>query len=195
MAMSLAGLSNAEESTRVFIELDLDEPPKSSGSLVVENEETLQFSVGYGRRGVLDEGARFKGGYSLLGRFRVNAIFAADQFEMTPKLVESSGKSREFLSKELFANMSSIDFDGDGKGGEYGAGFIGLQPLTETEQPFSFEPYQGVFRWYSYAIHGTQNEARIGKKITGGCINVGAADLQQLLAKVKLGDIVEIQIR
>ncbi|MGB0279088.1 MAG: L,D-transpeptidase family protein, partial [Prochlorococcaceae cyanobacterium] len=51
-----------------------------------------------------------------------------------------------------------------------------------------FGEYKGVFRWYSYAIHGTQDEERIGKRITGGCINVDDATMATLLKSVKLGD-------
>ena len=185
----LVATLNADEPARIQIELNLDDPAKS----VCVIDEKTRLSVGFGRHGVLEEGARFKGGYSLLGKFRVNAILAPERFEMKPELVESSGRTEAYLREHLFANMSSIDFDDDGKGGEYGAGFIGLEPLSETEQPFAFQPYKGVFRWYSYAIHGTQDEARIGKKITGGCLNVGATDLQLLLARVKLGDVVEIR--
>ena len=185
----------ADEPVKIRIDLDEVNPADSSGFIIVENEAPARFSVGYGRDGVLPEGASFKGGYSLLGKFRVNAILTKHGFEMAPELVASSGKDEAYLRKHLFANMSSIDFDGDGKGGEYGAAFIGLEPLSDAKQPFAFAPYEGVFRWYSYAIHGTQDEARIGKRITGGCINIGSQDLQQLLARVKLGDVVEIRTK
>ena len=88
--------------------------------------------------------------------------------------------------------MSSIDFDGDGKGGEYGAAFVSLEDLSGRDQPFRFNVYKGTFRWYSYAIHGTQNQSRIGKAITGGCVNVGTENLDKVLSAVELGDIVEV---
>ena len=142
---------------------------------------------------MLAEGEVFKGGYSLLGKFRINAILSGDRFEMDAKLIETSGKSKEWLQKNLFKNMSSIDFDGDGKGGEYGSAFISLEPVDlKAAQPFRFNTYKGVFRWYSFAIHGTQDEKRIGKCITGGCINVKQESLVELLRKLKLGDHVEI---
>ena len=34
--------------------------------------------------------------------------------------------------------------------------------------------------------------ADIGQKITGGCVNVGAADLAKILDLVQLGDLVEV---
>lgn len=190
----LVGAVNAAEPAQLLIELDLENPAESRCKFLI-GEDAPSFAVGFGRNGVIEEGGRFQGGFSLLGTFRVNAILAPERFEMKPELVETSGKTEAYLREQLFSNMSSIDFDGDGKGGEYGAGFIGLEPLSETAQPFSFQAYKGVFRLYSYAIHGTQDEARIGKKITGGCINVGAADLQQLLARVKLGDLVVIRAK
>ena len=48
--------------------------------------------------------------------------------------------------------------------------------------------YDGKFRWYSFAIHGSNNEARIGEKVTGGCLNVKAPILKTLLNTVQLGD-------
>lgn len=168
--------------------LDRENPAQSEGRV-----GSHRFQVGYGRDGFSPEGSRFQGGVSLLGEFRVNAILAVDRFEMTQELVERSGKSKDWLRKNLFKNMSAIDFDGDGAAGEYGAGFISLEPIDGSEQPFRFSKYNGVFRWYSYALHGTQNESRIGKKITGGCINVGTDDLARLLETVKLGDVIHVR--
>lgn len=183
----------ADEVAPVRVIIDSEAPAESRCFVAGQGGASLEFPVGYGRNGALQEGSEFKGGYSLLGKFRINAVLSTDRFEMTPELVASSGKTEAYLRENLFANMSSIDFDGDGEGGEYGAAFIGLEPLSDVVQPFVFESYEGVFRWYSYAIHGTQDESRVGKKITGGCINVGADDLQQLLKRVRVGDLVEIR--
>ncbi|MEM1441015.1 MAG: L,D-transpeptidase [Verrucomicrobiota bacterium] len=182
-------MAHSEETPVLTITLHRDDPSQSRG--VLNTGES--FPVGYGRDGYLPEGASFRGGSSLLGDFQVNAVLSGGRFEMTDALIEQSGKSREWLEENLFANMSSIDFDGDGSGGEYGEAFIGLEPLnSEAEQPFHFGEYKGVFRWYSYAIHGTQNEERIGKCITGGCINVGAEDLESLVSKIQVGDFVRV---
>ena len=192
-AALLVSLANANE-PQIRIELNLEHPAKSQGRLDLENGDAHSFPVGFGRDGILKEGSKFRGGRSLLGTFRINAILSAERFEMTPELIANSGKSADFLREKLFANMSSIDFDGDGAGGEYGAAFLSLEPVSETKQPFAFNVYKGKFRWYSYAIHGTQNPARIGKKITGGCINVGAEDLVKLVEAAKLGDLVEVRL-
>ena len=55
-----------------------------------------------------------------------------------------------------------------------------------------FNTYDGVFRWYSFAIHGTNDESRIGKAVTGGCINAGNLTMGVLLDTVELGDKVVI---
>jgi len=170
--------------------LNPGDPSKSYGEIA----EHPPFPVGLGRDGVSPPGSPFKPGRSLLGDFQVNAILAKDRFEMDSALIHQSGKTEPWLHENLFRNMSSIDFDADGQGHEYGAGFIGLQPINSTARhPFHFGEYKGVFRWYSYAIHGTQNDSRIGKRSTGGCINVGKDDLVRLLGMLKLGDKIRVQ--
>ncbi|MGA0969491.1 MAG: L,D-transpeptidase, partial [Vulcanococcus sp.] len=60
-------------------------------------------------------------------------------------------------------------------------------------QPFAFNTYDGKFRWYSFAIHGSNNEQRIGEQVTGGCLNVSEPTLKAMLASVQLGDQVEVK--
>lgn len=176
------------------IRLDKADPSRSSGTLQVPGHLAFPpIPVGYGKHGIKAAGQSFAGGWSLAGKFKINAILTRDSFAMTDELIAESGRSREWLAEHLFANMSSIDFDGDGKAGEYGAAFIGLAPKSTAPQPFHFGKYRGVFRWYSYAIHGTQDPARIGKKITGGCINVGEKDLDLLAEHLSLGDRVTVE--
>lgn len=178
-------------SAEIVVELDAETPGASRGRIVRTGST---FPVGLGKHGFLPAGRSFRGGYSLLGLFSVSAILSGDRFQMTEKLISESGKSRDWLAENLFRNMSSIDFDGDGVGGEYGGAFIGLEPLDSTaKQPFHFGEYKGVFRWYSYAIHGTQDESRVGKCVTGGCINVRKTDLVAILDSIGLGDRVAIR--
>ncbi|MEM9016649.1 MAG: L,D-transpeptidase [Verrucomicrobiota bacterium] len=185
--------AKGKDSPALRILLDESSPGKSVAILTADPAKSI--SVGFGKKGVLDEGQSFRGNYSLLGTFRINAILSPTRFEMTEELVADSGRSRDWLKENLFANMSSIDFDGDGRGGEYGDGFVGLEPVGSTsEQPFHFGEYRGVFRWYSYAIHGTQDEARVGKMITGGCLNVRKKDLRLLLESLKVGDFVRVEL-
>ena len=175
----------------IRIQLDGSNPAASEGVLA-RAEGPLRFTVGHGRHGIGCEGTTFEEGVTPLGTFQVNAILSNDRFEMDPALVEQSGKSEEELRESLFTNMNSIDFKGDGETGEYGIGYISLAPVPATEQPFRFNTYDGVFRWYSFAIHGTNDESRIGKAVTGGCINAGNLTMGVLLDTVELGDEVVI---
>ena len=171
----------------IKVELDLRDPAMSFGVLPRGGDRTI-FEVGYGRKGVTCAGSRFEEGYTPLGTFRVNAILSNGRFEMDPKLIAQSGKSEAELSRTLFTNMNAIDFDGDGQRGEYGIGYISLAPVGSVKQPFRFNTYDGKFRWYSFAIHGSNDDKRIGQKVTGGCVNVAAPVLKTLLASVQLGD-------
>jgi len=193
-AVALAGCSGSQPSGSdqglrqpITIALNLNDPAKSEGSLVI-GDQTTPFQVGYGRHGVTCAGTRFEEGYTPLGRFKVNAILSNDQFVMDPALIKQSGKSEAELKATLFKNMNAIDFKGDGEVGEYGIGYISLAPIDSVKQPFKFNVYDGKFRWYSFAIHGSNNEARIGEKVTGGCLNVKAPILKTLLNTVQLGD-------
>ena len=193
-AVALAGCSGSQPSESdqalrqpITIALNLNDPAKSEGSLVI-GDQTTPFQVGYGRHGVTCAGTRFEEGYTPLGRFKVNAILSNDQFVMDPALIKQSGKSEAELKATLFKTMNAIDFKGDGEVGEYGIGYISLAPIDSVKQPFKFNVYDGKFRWYSFAIHGSNNEARIGEKVTGGCLNVKAPILKTLLNTVQLGD-------
>ncbi len=166
--------------------------PSASEGVLDRAEGPLRFTVGHGRHGIGCEGTIFEEGVTPLGTFRVNAILSNDRFEMDPALVEQSGKTEDELRDTLFTNMNSIDFKGDGETGEYGIGYISLAPEPATEQPFRFNTYDGVFRWYSFAIHGTNDETRIGQAVTGGCINAGQLTMGVLLDTVELGDEVVI---
>ena len=196
--------SSAVTGSSVRIELCRDGQGTSRGSLFDADGATVfSFPVGYGRKGWLEAGSRFRDGFSLLGKFRINAILAPGRCEMTPQLLQRSGKDEEYLRERLFLNMDSIDFDADGRGGEYGGGYLSLEPMVgqrngktrQVVQPFAFCEFKGVFRWYSFAIHGTQDASRVGRASTGGCINVGEQTLESLLAILQLGDTVEIVSR
>jgi len=171
----------------IRIELDLKDPSKSFGVLPRGENPTI-FKVGFGRNGVTCAGTRFEEGYTPLGKFRVNAILSKDQFVMDPALIAKSGKTEAELKKTLFRNMNAIDFSGDGETGEYGIGYVSLAPVDSVKQPFAFNEYDGKFRWYSFAIHGSNNDQRIGEQVTGGCLNVTEPVLKTMLGTLKLGD-------
>ena len=202
MAGVLVGLVGCRSDTSTFLQdPQIREPiriqlngsnPAASEGVLDRAEGPLRFTVGHGRHGIGCEGTTFEEGVTPLGTFQVNAILSNDRFEMDPSLVEQSGKTEEELRETLFTNMNSIDFKGDGETGEYGIGYISLAPVPATDQPFRFNTYDGVFRWYSFAIHGTNDETRIGKAVTGGCINTGQLTMGVLLDTVELGDEVVI---
>lgn len=169
------------------IEIDPKQPSNSFGTLLNGKGRTV-FKVGFGRQGITCAGTRFEEGYTPLGKFRVNAILSNERFEMEPALITLSGKSEDELAKTLFRNMNSIDFNGDGETDEYGNGYISLAAINSVKQPFEFNQYDGKFRWYSFAIHGSNDDKRIGQMSTGGCLNVARPDLKALLSVVKLGD-------
>jgi L,D-transpeptidase catalytic domain len=171
----------------IRIELDPSQPSLSFGVLPRGEDRTI-FNVGFGRHGVTCAGGRFEEGYTPLGRFRVNAILTSNRFEMDPALIAQSGKTEAELRRTLFRNMNAIDFNGDGINREYGIGYISLAPIGGVKQPFAFNTYAGTFRWYSFALHGSNNDRRIGQKVTGGCVNLKEPDLKILLGAVKLGD-------
>jgi len=176
----------------IAVSIDLGDPSKSE-AVVMRGQKRSSFPVGFGRNGVTCAGTRFEEGYTPLGKFKVNAILSEDRFEMDPKLITESGKSKAELKASLFKTMNAIDFSGDGETGEYGIGYISLEPLNSVEQPFRFNTYDGKFRWYSFAIHGSNNDKRVGRQVTGGCLNVTEPVLKTLLASVQLGDEVVVQ--
>ena len=186
-----ADLGGAADGPVLTIQLDGDDPSASFG-LMQRPGEPLRFSVGQGRDGIACAGTRFQEGVTPLGRFRVNAILSEGRFEMDPELVGRSGRTEAELRSTLFSNMNSIDFKGDGETGEYGTGYISLEPVPMTEQPFEFNTYGGTFRWYSFAIHGSNDQSRIGQAVTGGCINAGRFSMDVLLDRLNLGDLVDI---
>ena len=194
-ALMLSGCMQQPNTTKISsqgerpiqIELNQVSPKKSEGTAQNEGNEMV-FEVGYGKNGVGCIGSTFEEGVTPLGTFKVNAIMSKDRFEMDETLIKQSGKTNQYLSENLFNNMNSIDFKGDGETGEYGSGYISLTPIPSTPQPFSFNEYDGTYRWYSFAIHGTNDETRIGKCITGGCINMNNKEISKLIKSINLGD-------
>ena len=180
-----------DQTDAIRIVLDANQPDLSKG-VIYDPNAPLHFKVGFGRHGIACAGSTFQEGITPLGTFKVNAILSTTTFAMDPSLITKSGKSEAELRQNLFRDMNAIDFKGDGETGEYGLGYISLAPVENTDQPFRFNTYDGKFRWYSFAIHGTNNDSRVGKAVTGGCINVNQATLKILLSTVQLGDEVVI---
>lgn len=191
VVLLLNHLSVRGETPALMVDLNPDKPELSQGKIVRTNEK---FFLGMGSKGVITSKKRFKDGYSMTGDFRVVALLAKDKFEMTDKLLQKSKRSREYLQTHLFINMNRIDFNGDGKAGEYGDAYIALWPVDDTSgHHFGFHPHKGVYRYYGYAIHGAEDESKIGRKSTGGCLNLVKDDLLRLLKELRLGSLVRIK--
>ncbi len=83
--------------------------------------------------------------------------------------------------ERLFNNMNAIDFNKDGKPDDaYGAAYIGLDSDESITGP-KMKYYNGMPYWFSIAIHGTNDEANIGKANSGGCIHLRKDDLERIL--------------
>ena len=194
-ALMLSGCMQQPSRTQISsrgeepIEIELNQvTPEESKGTAKNKENEMIFKVGYGKNGIGCIGSTFEEGVTPLGTFKVNAIMSKNRFEMDETLIQQSGKTKNYLSANLFNNMNSIDFKGDGAKGEYGSGYISLTPVPSTPQPFTFNKYDGIYRWYSFAIHGTNDESRIGKRVTGGCINMRNKDIKKLMKGINLGD-------
>ena len=194
-ALMLSGCMQQPSRTQISsrgeepIEIELNQvTPEESKGTAKNKENEMIFKVGYGKNGIGCIGSTFEEGVTPLGTFKVNAIMSKNRFEMDETLIQQSGKTKNYLSANLFNNMNSIDFKGDGAKGEYGSGYISLTPVPSTPQPFSFNQYDGIYRWYSFAIHGTNDESRIGKRITGGCINMKNEEIEKLIKRINIGD-------
>ena len=194
-ALMLSGCMQQPSRTQISsrgeepIEIELNQvTPEESKGIAKNKENEMIFKVGYGKNGIGCIGSTFEEGVTPLGTFKVNAIMSKNRFEMDETLIKLSGKKKNYLSANLFNNMNSIDFKGDGAKGEYGSGYISLTPVPSTPQPFSFNQYDGIYRWYSFAIHGTNDESRIGKRITGGCINMKNEEIEKLIKRINIGD-------
>lgn len=187
--MQESKISKASSQVEGPIEIKLNQSkPQESKGIAQSDGKEMVFDVGYGKNGVGCIGSTFQEGVTPLGTFKVNAIMSKGRFEMDEALIKKSGKTKQYLANNLFKNMNSIDFKGDGETGEYGSGYISLTPVPPTPQPFRFNEYDGIYRWYSFAIHGTNDETRIGQRVTGGCINMNNKDLNKLIKNINLGD-------
>jgi len=94
----------------------------------------------------------------------------------------------------LYANMSALDFDGDGQPDRaYGGGYIGLHSASAVTGP-KMRRYRGTPYWYSIALHGTPDPATLGEAASGGCVHLSAPLLERLITEelLTIGSTVEI---
>jgi hypothetical protein len=83
----------------------------------------------------------------------------------------------------LFANMDSLDFDGDGAADHaYGDVYVGLDAPDAVVGPkLRRHSRTGTPYWYSIALHGTPDPANLGAARSGGCVHVDGALLERLI--------------
>lgn len=171
----------------------------------------LSCSIGVGRGG-LKQKKSMNDLVTPTGKFIVDIILSNDSStvqisdSLRRKLLRDSRYASYVQSAaglvRLFANMNSIDFDGNGKpDAAYGAGYIGLNSGADTLHDQSTASvtgpkaslFNGTPYWFSIALHGTPTPSKaIGKATSGGCVHVPFECLSGLLKMVKVGTAVEI---
>ncbi len=168
------------------------------------NKIIIQTKIGLGR-GASDQKKSMADCITPGGRFKVDIILSKiEQLNAVSQSVIEKYKNDNAASAylrsakgllNLFGNMNSIDFDGDKKSDTaYGAAYIGLDSKEAICGP-KISQYNGTTYWFSIALHGTNNEAKnIGNSNSGGCIQVPAAALKELLEKhiIHLGSTIQI---
>jgi len=108
-----------------------------------------------------------------------------------PRVMARFSKDREYSSllsgdpglARLFANMNSIDFDGDGApDAAYGTGYIGLTSEGAVTGPMMrrFSRDRTAY-WYGIALHNTPAAGNIGQAKSGGCVHLTEAMLARLV--------------
>lgn len=179
---------------------------------VIQDGRIIQScKIGIGRGG-LNKKKSMADNITPSGKFEVDLILTSDSKlnRVSTQLLhryKGDPKASSYLNsgdglKRLFANMSGLDFDGNGKADTaYGAAYIGLNGISERgKAPAMTGPklstYSGKDYWFSIALHGTPNEANnIGKANSGGCVHVPRSVLQKLISDetIRIGSIVEIK--
>lgn len=94
----------------------------------------------------------------------------------------------------LFANMNGLDFDADGRpDGAYGGAYIGLDG-PQSGPKMRRHRASGTPYWFSIALHGTPDPARLGAATSGGCVHVSESLLERLVTEgiIRVGSTVEI---
>ena len=131
------------------------------------------------------------------GTFTVNLVLSADgkHNAIAPELIVQNAAQRALLEGSapgltgLFANMSRLDFDGDGDpDGAYGSAYIGLVGTGgEVTGPGLRRYREGTPYWFSIALHGTPDPSNLGAANSGGCVHLSAALLARLLDEGRIG--------
>lgn len=112
---------------------------------------------------------------------RHNAISAAHRTRWAGDATYGRFVDQEDGLAQLYANMSSLDFNGDGSPDRaYGTAYVGLDAKDVVTGP-KMRQYRGTPYWYSIALHGTPDPANLGQARSGGCVHLSADLLTRLI--------------
>ncbi|MFT5682224.1 MAG: hypothetical protein ACI8RZ_003142 [Myxococcota bacterium] len=144
--------------------------------------------VGIGRGG-LSEKTTMADLITPTGTFTVDLILTADGGDVAPEAIARFSDDAEYAAlladlPSLFANMSRIDFDGDGApDAAYGTAYIGLTSTEAVTGPKLRRYRGGTAYWYSIALHGTPDPDNLGAARSGGCVHLSEGLLAALTAE------------
>jgi hypothetical protein len=142
--------------------------------------------IGIGRGG-LDEKATMGDLITPTGTFTVELILTTDgdhnAISPRARAARAASPDAALLTDlpQLFDNMNTLDFDGDGSPDRaYGSAYIGLASDTAVTGP-GLRRYKETPYWYAIALHGTPDPSTLGAARSGGCVHLTAELLARLL--------------
>ena len=159
--------------------------------LINDGSVVDQAAIGIGRGGLKTK-TSMRDDVTPLGEFYVdivlsksseyNAIAAAAKERVCRDKDFSSFCAKDNFLESLYANMNSLDFNGDGRADNaYGFAYIGLDSKEALTGP-KLKRFKSVPYWFSIALHGTPTPERaLGNATSGGCVHVGEDVLKKLL--------------
>ncbi|NJP19722.1 MAG: L,D-transpeptidase [Hydrococcus sp. CRU_1_1] len=205
-AMKTANPAKSLPETNKSFTIKIDRATQQMQIIDANSAEVIKVPIGIGRGGLKSK--RDMMDYvTPTGEFVVDLIlYQQESFnQVSPKLRDRylNSEFRELFAqpqglKELFQNMNSLDFDGNGKPDKsYGIAYIGLNAASTnsvvTGPKMRYASWQGGANtpyWFSIALHGTPTEKTdIGAANSGGCIHVQQQVLKKLVEEgiVKIG--------
>jgi hypothetical protein len=151
-------------------------------SLLEDGVLTHSEAIGIGRGGLADK-TSMSDFITPTGTFTVDLVLhaAGTHNAVAPMTVAEEFSPLLADLEQLFANMSSLDFDGDGSpDSAYGDAYIGLHSDSAVTGPKMRRHSGGTPYWYSIALHGTVPE-NLGEANSGGCVHVDGSLLDRLI--------------
>lgn len=194
-AQDIASLEGAQ--------IEIDRKTKTLIAKDASGKVVLRSKVGIGSGGLAKK-RNMEDLVTPSGDFKVELILSknSEKNRVSSDVLNKYSRDEKALSylksdsglKRLFENMSSLDFDADGKPDTaYGAGYLSLSSKNAVTGP-KLSKFKGKDYWYSIAIHGTPFEKRnIGYAHSGGCVQLPHNELNKVIEMVQLGTVVKIK--